>query len=167
MAVNPDEHCRLRVQMVEVVGKPAGERARRVSKAIEAAETRRKRTGELSHSRNRRSSTGRENVADLDLLHDVVRSAGSLDRRLENRDEHFLGAGVAETPLLRSGEGRSDRGADYDIRIVFHEERRLGDLGGDLRGDGGDSIVGRHFSKRGGRKERGSCSKKFQVAGYF
>ena len=75
----------------------------------QAAESRMRlgRTCELSHARDARSSSGGEDVADLDLLDEVVRDARALDDGLEDGDEEVLRAGVLEASLLGAGEGRA------------------------------------------------------------
>lgn len=108
-----------------------------------------KRTCELGHARNGGSSTGGEDVADLDLLDEVLADARALDDALEDGLEHVLRARVLQAALLGARDGRAHGGDDDDIVGVLGEEGLLAASGGAEVGDearqavlGGGSGVG-------------------------
>lgn len=107
MACSPEEHCRLTVQTAVLVG--AIRRCQRRSTSVReplslrAQEMRNSRVGdagsEQGHPGDVCSSSGREDVADGDVLDELWIDARSVERRFEDGDEEVFGQGVLEAAL--------------------------------------------------------------------
>lgn len=102
-----------------------------------------KRTCELGHARNSGSTAGGQDVADLDLLDEVLADARALDDALEHGLEHVLRARVLQAALLGARDGRAHGGDDDDIVGVLGEEGLLAARGGaEVRDEAREAVLG-------------------------
>lgn len=106
MAVNPEEHCLLRVTTVEETGNPANQVGYMISDfgpSVPVSDVGSTQlvdcelTCKLGHSSDTRSSSRGQNVSNLNLLDQVDVDSGPRNRSFERGDEHVLRASVLES----------------------------------------------------------------------
>ena len=119
---------------------------------------------ELGHAGDGRTTAGREDVADLDLLDEGLVDTRALNDTLEDSLEEVLRAGVLEATLLGARDRGADGTDDDDVVRALLEEGGLATRG-EVRHEAREAVLGGGGGvgerPAGGRRPKGVSNRRF------